>query len=237
VLLPGAALVVVGSGRSTALSAADAKILKVTVAGDPDPTFGTDGVLMNDAFQAAQPGRALCVERDGAGRIVVGGFLYGGGAPKRPALWRSTAGGRPDTTFLGSPFSATFATGLATLPQALSADPDVNFSLSTVIRALTIRPDDSILAAGRRTNAEGHDDVAAWRFDRAGMLAAAYNGTGFLIEDGSSGDDSSESGDALRVLRDGRILTAGSSTHDGRSRAILWLDSEVSRVFGPWGQN
>lgn len=237
VLLPGDAAVIVGSGRSAALSAADAKMLKVTAAGELDPTFGTDGLVMNDAFQAAQPGRALCVARDGAGRIVVGGFLYGGGAPKRPALWRLTAAGRPDTTFLGSPFSHTFATGLATLPQALLADPDVNFSQSTVIRGLTIHSDDSILAVGRRTNAEGNDDVTTWRFDRAGMLAAAYNGTGFLIEDGSSGDDSSESGDAVRILRDGRILAAGSSTHDGTSRAILWLDSEVSRVFGPWGQN
>ncbi len=241
VVLPDDSIVTAGIGYSDVSGVTDLKVSKRRYPGLLDATFHADGIVMGHDVQAVWPGVGADVAVDSAGRIVVGGWLDDLALPDRPALWRFLPDGMPDRDFLSSPFSDFFRTGLATLPRELVDDPDVNFSNTARIRALELHTDDTILATGLRRNAEGHDDLAVWRFDVEGMLEADFNGTGFLVEDGSAGDDSFEGGRVLRIHPDGRIWTAGQAVPadavGSSAKLALWIDQEFDRVFAPTGAN
>jgi hypothetical protein len=97
-----------------------------------------------------------------------------------------------------------------------------------------MRPDASILAVGTRENAEGHKDLAWWRLDSQGRLDHSWNGTGFMIEDGTLEDNASESCGSLLIDGTGRVLAAGSSTQGvDPMRALLWIDQGGQRTFEP----
>jgi hypothetical protein len=92
-----------------------------------------------------------------------------------------------------------------------------------------------------RMNAALHTDVASWRFAVDGQLERAYNGTGFLIDDGALGNGTHEEARAMLIHTDGRVFAAGIARQNGAetgdSRLGLWIDSEIERVFAPTGNN
>ncbi len=183
---------------------------------------------------------------DGASNLVLAGSLTGafGGAMIRdqPALWRLLPDGNADTTFAGSLSSPTTGTGVVTLRDGSTNNPEIDFGRDTSLRSLAIGPDGTLIAAGQRSNAEGHTDLAVFAFGTTGVLSGAYNFLGFLIDDGASADNSFESGSVVRVLQSGAIWALGSSNPTDPSGPAgtddvptIWVDRDPARVFPPIG--
>ena len=246
----GAAQVVPAGDRYYVIGHVDGGIRVLALdptAGAPVAGFGGGSV---DAlrFFAGATYTARCGEAslDASANLVLAGTLTGqfGGAVVRdqPALWRLRSDGTRDTTFAGSLSSPTAGTGVVTLREGSTNNPDIDFGLDTGLRSLAIGPDGTLLAAGQRRNAEGHTDLAVFAFGDDGVLSSDYNFLGFLIDDGASADDSFEYGSVLRVLQSGAIWTLGVSNPDapgtpgGTSDVpTVWVDRDPERVFPPIG--
>ncbi|MEM9382107.1 MAG: hypothetical protein AAGB93_19280 [Planctomycetota bacterium] len=226
------------------------QVLALDGLGSPDPGFGTDGLVearrtFGSATYQASAGDAVV---DVQGRLVVGGTLRGGwgGTVLRdqPALWRFEPDGSPDTDFAGSTSSPTFGTGVVTLREGSTNDPDIDFGRDTGITGLALGPDGTILATGQRRNAEMHTDLAQFAFDPiSGRLSSSYNFLGFLIDDGATADDSYDGGAAVLVLESGAIWTLGVSSPDDPALPggvndvpTVWVDRDPARAFPPIGQ-
>jgi len=129
-----------------------------------------------------------------------------------------------------------------TLRDGSTNNPEIDFGRDTSLRSLAIGPDGTLIAAGQRSNAEGHTDLAVFAFGTTGVLSGAYNFLGFLIDDGASADNSFESGSVVRVLQSGAIWALGSSNPTDPSGPAgtddvptIWVDRDPARVFPPIG--
>ncbi|MEM6572426.1 MAG: hypothetical protein AAF957_28680, partial [Planctomycetota bacterium] len=226
------------------------RIVALDGLGNPDPGFGTDGVVdarrtFGVATYEASVGGAVVDDLD---RLVIGGTLRGawGGTVLRdqPAVWCINDSGDADTSFSGSPSSPTYSTGVVTLREGSTSNPDIDFGRDTRIEAIALGPDGTIVATGRRSNAEMHTDLAQFAFDPgSGRLSSAYNFLGFLIDDGATADDSFEGGSEVLVLESGAIWTLGVSSPDDPAVPggvddvpTIWVDRDPARVFAPLGE-
>ena len=93
---------------------------------------------------------------------------------------------------------------------------------------------------GQRDNFELHTDMVVLAFNGQGRTTASYNLVGFVIEDGSAGDDSFDSGQAIHVLPSGAVWTLGTSREKpGGATPVaaptVWVDRDPSRAFPPLG--
>ena len=237
---PDDSIVVVANARSSVFAQPDFELLRLTPTGQLDTSFA-GGAVRGHAVQSQVASRASAVAVDSQGRVVVGGSYAEPGLPERPAVWRFRADGSPDAGFQGSPFARFFGTGMVALPADLLEQARIFFHDRAAVRDLAIAPDDSVVAFGMRMNAAQHTDVASWRFGADGVLERAYNGTGFMIEDGSLGNGTHEEAHAVLLHPDGRIFAAGTARLEGSAaeEAVLglWIDSETERVFAPTGTN
>ncbi len=210
-------------------------------------SFGGGTVEPRRSFSGVTYG-ARCGEAslDAAANLVLAGSLTGlfGGVVVRdqPAVWRLLPDGSADTTFAGSLSSPTTGTGVVTLREGSTNNPEIDFGRDTSLQSLAIGPDGTLIAAGQRSNAEGHTDLAMFAFGENGILSSAYNFLGFLIDDGASADDSFESGSVVRVLQSGAIWAFGASNpNDPGGPAgtadvpTIWVDRDPARVFPPIG--
>ncbi|MFK7739140.1 MAG: hypothetical protein AB8H80_02365 [Planctomycetota bacterium] len=233
-------IVCVGVGTSQPIGESTGYALRLTPTGALSPTFGQNGVVrLFETFASAERVTPRSVAIDGTGRIVIAGYSNGVLNPEAPTLFRLSATGLPDSTFAGL---APSGTGQVLLPNNLTENPRIAFGGGGQILGLHLREDGNIFACGQRPNGQGHSDLAVWNFNEFGRLVPSYNGTGFVIEDGSIVDDGAESGNSILITSTGRIVVAGSSTSSstgptgtqGRA-ACLWTDGEKSRVFAPFG--
>ncbi len=196
--------------------------------------FGAGGVASAPALGlSAEAPSALAV--DAQGRLVVVGSV---GSPAQPAAWRFQFDGSPDTEFRGMTGQPQFATGLVLLPSVYLQGDTAPFPQGASLARVAARPDGSLLAAGTRPNGEGHTDAVWLRLQASGALPPTgpsppgWNGVGFLIEDGTLGDDYHEEVRHLAVRSDGWILTGGRSA-PGPSAAgpVVWIDGDARRVL------
>ena len=213
--------------------------------GQPDASFADDGLAYGFEIFAGVtlPMTPAAVAVDSGGRIVIGGTLLeslGVGAVRRqPVLGRLLANGAADTSFTGSVASRFPATGVVTLRAGSTNRPDIDFGGDAAIVDLALDADDSVLAAGWRTNAEGHTDLSMFAFDEDGVPSSSYNVVGFLIEDGSSADNSFEGASSLLAHSTGSIWTLGTSRPSGSGsvdQPVIWIDRDPRRAFAPLGQ-
>ena len=246
----GAAQVVPAGDRYYVVGHADDGVRVLALdptAGAPVAGFGGGAVdalrFFGGSFYSARCGEAAL---DPAGNLVLAGTLTGlfGGAAVRdqPALWRLRPDGSPDTSFAGSLSSPTSGSGVVTLREGSTNNPEIDFGRDTSLRSLAVGPDGTLLVAGQRQNAEGHTDLAMFAFSADGVLSSAYNFLGFLIDDGASADDSFEYGAVVRVLQTGAIWTLGVSNPEVPGSAggtsdvpTVWVDRDPERVFPPIG--
>lgn len=210
--------------------------------GTPDTTFSGDGIAHgSEVFPTVSlPSRPAAVAMDSQGRIVVGGTLLestGGGVRQQPVLCRLLGDGSADPAFAGSVSSRFPATGVVTLRLGSTDDPSIDFGRDAAIEDLFVDAAGGVLAAGWRSNAEGHRDLALFGFAPNGVPASDYNVVGFLIEDGSTADDSSEAGRALLVHSTGAIWTLGTSrpAADVADVPVAWIDRDPRRAYPPLG--
>jgi len=231
-------LAVASRARSAVFASPDLEVLRLVSTGALDTSFA-GGSVRGHSVQKLVPGEARDIAFDSQGNVVVGGSYSEPGRPERPAVWRFRPDGSPDTSFQGSPFASFFGTGLVALPDELVEQQRIFFGDVANIRSIAVASDDSIVAHGMRRNAALHEDVSSWRFGTDGVLERAYNGTGFMMEDGALGNGTHEQARATLIHPDGRIFAAGAARPEGApdtdSILGLWIDSEPERVFAPTG--
>ena len=242
-------LVLSGDGRAYLVGRANGGIRAVCLdelTGELVPAFGGTGAVdLERTFSGvprdARPGEAAV---DASGDLVVAGTLVlprlDGVLRDQPAVWRVLGDGTPDPDFTGSSSSPTFSTGVATLRAASTNVEDVDFGRATTAEGLCIGPDGTILVTGQRDNFELHTDMVVLAFNGQGRTTASYNLVGFVIEDGSAGDDSFDSGQAIHVLPSGAVWTLGTSREKpGGATPVaaptVWVDRDPSRAFPPLG--
>ncbi|MDE0903749.1 MAG: hypothetical protein OSB42_03885 [Planctomycetota bacterium] len=230
-------ILVSGTAHNPMAAATDMLLVQWNSDGTLDTGFGTQGVLRNfGSFQNDVVGTPEALAIDVQDRALVVGRLAAapGAAHPSPAFWRCDASGQPDLTWTGNSSGPYAGSGLVALGPVFTAEPAVLFGRTSGATAFCMRPDGSILAVGTRENAEGHTDLAWWRLDSQGRLDHSWNGTGFMIEDGTLEDNASESCGSLLIDGTGRVLAAGSSTQGvDPTRALLWIDQGGQRTFEP----
>jgi uncharacterized delta-60 repeat protein len=162
-------------------------VARLNTDGTPDTTFSGDGMLAVD-FGFEDQAHAVALQADG--RIVVVGQ-----AASDVAVLRLLPDGTLDTTFNDLP-----------APTPENGDGIHRFTLAgtDVARAVAIAEDGAILIAGA-TDGPGGRDFAIVRLLPSGALDPSFDGDGWATVDFTW----AETGEALLLMPDGRILVGG----------------------------
>ena len=160
-------------------------VTRLSADGTPDPTFGGDGTAGIDLSTSDDAGLALA--RQAHGRIVVGGFT---GRPSNAVFVRFTDQGAIDGSF------------------GIAGTRVVDAGGADAVRALALRPDGRIVAAGvggRRAA------VQLWRLNADGSPDGSFGRRGVT---GFTAPKRSEAANALALQANGKIVIAGSIGRD-----------------------
>ena len=188
--------------------------------GTLDATFDGDGVALTP-FVPGDVTSARSVAVDAAGRITAGGTTGGGGGDF--ALARYNPNGTLDPTF--------GAGGRVTTDVAGFGD---------TLSSLVLLPDGSVVATGTAaTEGTGAGrtpwDIAVVRYTPTGALDARFGGDGKVTTDFHGGADT---GGAVAVDPEGRVVVAGTAVVPGRSSDLALVryegvprDTGVADVF------
>jgi uncharacterized delta-60 repeat protein len=179
----------------------DMTLSRYSADGTADTTFGSGGKVTAVANGGPEDAlEAVAIQSDG--KIVVAGHTS---KPPSPfddfAVLRFNPDGRPDTTFGNGGLVITDFTGLTDRAEGLA-----------------IQPDGKILAAGFATQGTvtfGDSDFAVIRYLSDGTLDSSFGNGGKVTTDLSGG--SSETGAAVAVQSDGRIVVVGRAASSGGS--------------------
>ncbi len=222
-----------GQGHNQLTGSVDMIVAHVLADGSLDSTFGNDGLVMGSSFtNATLTAKGCCMEMDAAQNLIIGGQLTPtGSAQTRADFWRLLPTGAPDASFFGNASNPFFGSGVVTLGNNLTQNPNVLFGNASQVRRLRVLPDGSIFGAGERFNARGDRDLCSWRLNSSGLFNVTYNFTGFLIEDGSVSQDCDDILGGMRFLDGGQVLFAGGGVPAPPAvpSAVLWVDSDQIR--------
>jgi uncharacterized delta-60 repeat protein len=206
---------ILATGYTTATGQRNVLVLRYTVNGTPDTTFGTGGVVTySSPGSGTDIGFGIAVAPDG-GILVTG---ESANMTNQDALvLRYTPDGSLDTRF-GAGSAVTF--GRAGLDRGF---------------AIAARPDGKVLVAGS-TMVTGKDDVLLFRLTQEGMVDKTFGQQGSVTYSG--GGDYSDYGDCITLGADGTILVSG-ATSNGRAFDVLLLrytqDGTPDSTFGKGG--
>jgi uncharacterized delta-60 repeat protein len=191
-LQPDGRIVVAGHAQGAFGTGNDFAVARYLPNGDPDPDFGSAGVVTTDVAGVADFAHAVAVQDDGA--IVVAGRATDDGADQSLGVVRYTSAGVPDPTF-GSAGNGIGATVVG-----------VNG------RGIALQPDGAIVIAG-----DAQSDIAVARLLPSGGLDPAFGGDGVVTTDFGvliGGFPGAEGGMDLALHADGRIVVVGVSQLD-----------------------
>jgi uncharacterized delta-60 repeat protein len=166
-----------------------------------DTSFGGVGYVTHDnAAGGGQDDTGLSVAIDSSGRIVVAGVsenLQSSQASEinDMVIWRYTVDGYLDTEFNNVGFVTHNGAGGG----------------SGNNRGQSIAIDDTgrIVVTGHSVNSSNYADMAIWRYTNEGELDTTFNSIGYVTFDSQSGAAGTDSGDAVVIDRQGRIVVAG----------------------------
>jgi len=181
---------IVAAGYSFDGANADFALVRCDENGEPDPTFGADGIVTVD-IETEDIAYALAIQADG--KIVAAGYSFDG-ANADFALVRCDENGEPDQTF--------------------GTDGIVTVDIDTDDRAyaLAIQDDGKIVAAGYSFDG-ANTDFALVRCDENGEPDQTFDTDGIVITQVASPvvlmrfDEAR----ALAIQADGKIIAAGKS--------------------------
>ncbi len=172
---------------------ADFILARFTPEGAPDIAFGVGGAVTTDfGGESWDDARALALQPDGS--VVLGGSTNAGSGPgvlfgaDQLGLARYTPQGMLDRTFGDG--------GMVTVDGG---------SMVEAVRALALKPDGAIVAAGF-VNGEHRGDLLLARFTHYGGLDFTFGSGGLTITDLGSGSERLE---GVAIQPDGWIVAAG----------------------------
>jgi uncharacterized delta-60 repeat protein len=210
-------------------SLAMASVAFGAAAGDPDPTFGTNGIvrtILPDPPVLYETSEAYDLVQQADGKPVVGGY-FEGGTPRFAHVMLA----RYDTAGVLDP---SFGTGGVVVTDAVPG-------LSTRARSLLLQPDGKLIAVGFAASGVYWDaggDVLLVRYLTDGSLDPDFGVGGVVVTDVFGHPD--QGGDAL-LQPDGRIVVAGFSNtaEPTASRDALVAryepDGTLDETFGAGG--
>jgi len=233
---PGGEIIV--GGHLPAPSGSDQfGVARFTASGTPDPSFGQGGVVETQVLSAGQssvfePASAVLVQPDG--KILAGGSALGGGyrgASTSGAVVRYLSNGSLDPSFgkggiaVSNTLPGVQALGLDsagdifTLPAEKELNPqgqiDAAVTSAPIVSSSQGGPD-MFLASGQSLAAESvtvvrHDiDARAQRFNPDSSLDSTFSTP--LVDYSGSEAGATDSGGAIGVEPDGKVVIAGSSS-------------------------
>jgi len=213
-----------------------AVLTKLTPAGEPDPSFGTQGTFAGDfaeslLYEGADAVAPLIV----GNRILLAGRTDDSAGDQALLLVRFDAGGTVDGTFGASPGHTVVQAG----------DPTRDVPTSEAF-AIARGPNGELYVAGRADDGDGHAAVVVTRFLPNGLVDASFGSGGtrrLQTADTSTDRNAGSSAQAIAIDPDGRIVVTGYSM----SRAVggvletemivvrLLADGQVDTAFGSGG--
>ena len=195
----------------------DIALVRYTTTGSPDTTFGGgDGIVTTPIGSGDDRGYALGIQTNG--KILVAGS-YNNGVYYVFALVRYTTAGDTDNTFGGGD-------GIVTT--------DISSYYSRV-QSLRIQMDGKILVAGYANTGSSYD-IALTRYTTTGDLDTTFGGGDGIVT--TAIGSGYESGNALAIQLDSRILVAGNSnngTDDDIALVRYTSTGSLDSTFGGGG--
>lgn len=199
------------TGYAGNLGNADLFVLKLDSTGTPDPTFGTNGLVVS-SFADVDIGYDILV--DDQGRVVVVGVVYDG--DRYLAMWRFLPDGTPDATF------------------GTNGELRVKGAAQASTGALALDAAGNYVGAGKLNTFSG-DSIHTFRVTPAGTLDPTFANNGLLATQIGIGEEVTD----MLVMDDGRILVCGHSSLPGVNRQFLVLrlqaDGTPDAAFGTDG--
>jgi uncharacterized delta-60 repeat protein len=172
--------------------------------GSLDTGFGSGGKVATDFFHSSDVAQAIALQPDG--KIIVGGYVYGGSNDYDFGLARYNPDGSLDTSFGKS--------GKVTTDIAGARDE---------IFSLTLQPDRKIIAGGFATVDSSKSLVALARYNRDGGLDSSFGVNGKITSDFFGLHNTAH---ALAMQPDGRLVVAGEA-----QKAVNDYDIALLRYF------
>lgn len=188
VIQPDGKIVVAGSAYGG--SDLDFAVVRYTISGALDSTFGNGGIVTTPVGLENDYANSVAIQPDG--KIVVAGS-FNSGSDRDIAVVRYTASGMPDSTF--------GTNGIVTTPIGSGND---------YAGGVAIQSDGTIVVAGS-TDSGSDDDIALVRYTASGALDPTFGSGGIVTTNISSGDDFAGS---IASQGGGKIVVAGQA-HNG----------------------
>ena len=218
-------ILVAGSSANSAGNT-DMVIWRFNADGTLDTTFNGSGIVVHDSAAGGacnDSGNAVAV--DSQGRILVAGNSTNSAGNTDMVIWRFKADGTLDTTFNGS--------GIVVHDSAAGGAGNDSGN------AIAVDSQGRILVAGSSTNSAGNMDMVVWRFNANGTVDTAFSGDGIVVNESTAGGTGSDSGNAIAVDSQDRILVAGSSPNSAGNRdMVIWrftLNGALDTTFNSKG--
>ncbi len=211
---------IIASGLADGLAA----VVRYTVDGNLDLTFGNNGISLFD-LGTGTFAQTVALQKDG--KLVVAGTMFSGGGSNF-IVARLTNDGTLDSTF---------GIGGQTI-----IDFSGNDSSSDTVFDLTLQKDGKIVVAGQ-SNAGGMSfDFAVARLNPDGSLDGDFNPTSFLpgrvLTNFAGVTVTDDRGRAVAIQKDGKIVVAGEKIVGGSSDfavARYNSDGSLDPTFNPAG--
>jgi len=178
--------------------------------GTLDTTFSLDGIyVINGAAGGTGDDVGSAITVDALGRVLVAGSSVNSAGNRDMVVWRLTSAGAPDTTFNG--------TGTVISNGAAGSDGD------DAGNGIAIDSQGRIIVAGSSTNVAGNRDMVIWRLNPNGTMDISFAAGGIAVHGNAAGGDADDSGSAITVDSQDRILVTGSSVNSAvNSDMVLW---------------
>jgi uncharacterized delta-60 repeat protein len=208
-------IVVAGSANAT-----DFAVARYNVNGSLDTTFDDDGIVVTDIAGGVDNGYAMAIQSDG--KIIVAGSTASG-ENNDFAVVRYNTDGSLDTSF--------------------DTDGKVITDLSSsydIARGVAIQSDGKIVVAGATVVPVTSLDFGVVRYDTNGALDSTFGNGGKFTANLADGDfPLSDSGNAVAIQSDGKIVVVGSSWFDPFTKfAMIRCNSNgtLDTSFGTGGR-
>lgn len=208
---------IVLAGFATQAGTKNFALLRLTSAGALDSSFDLDGKLITNVSAGANDeARGVAIQSDG--RIIAAGLAEVGGGQDFALVRYNTNGSLDDNSGSDSTPGDSYGTAGKAVTNL--------FSANDLLNGIVLQPDGKAVAAGQTFGPSGSFNFVLARYTTAGVLDttfAATDGDGLNGATATDFGSSDDSGKAVALQSDGKIVVAGHAavvSMSGSSRAF-----------------